>query len=106
MSHAVTRRPGWAGTLIVLFLLWPAARADAQSSSPAEPGVPADWWATVQAGLKQAEYAVTWQDQTCLPDLAAAYQAPNRAENLRTYFAPAGPVVIPRLWPEGATEPP
>jgi subtilisin-like proprotein convertase family protein len=60
------------------------------------------WWASVQEELCQAEYYITWQDQTHLPDLDAAYQAPNRAQNLRTYFRPEGPVVIPRVWPEGA----
>ena len=75
-------------------------------SQPDPPEVPADWWAAVQADIAQAEYAVTWQDQTYLADLPAAYQAPNRAQGLRTYFATTGPTIIPREWPEGATEPP
>jgi hypothetical protein len=60
------------------------------------PGISTGWWATVQEEARQAEYQVTWQDQTYLSDLAAAYQAPNRAHNLRTYFTPAGIRVIPR----------
>ncbi len=60
------------------------------------PDVPADWWSTVQQNVRQSEYHVTWQDQTNLSDVPAAYQAPNRAHNLRTYFTPAGIRVIPR----------
>jgi hypothetical protein len=68
--------------------------------------VPDDWWAAVRAGIEQAEYAVTWQDQTYLPDLPAAYQAPNRGQGLRTYFADNGPIIIPREWPDGLSGPP
>lgn len=61
---------------------------------------PADWWTTVQKNIRQSEYHVTWQDQTYLPDPPAAYQAPNCAHNLRTYFiadaSSAGIRVIPR----------
>jgi hypothetical protein len=50
---------------------------------------------------------VTWQEHTYLPDLAAAYQAPNRAQNLRTYFTPDGIRAIPRTgstaWEWGLT---
>jgi hypothetical protein len=77
-------------------------------------GVSSDWWAAVQEDIRRSEYHVTWQDKTYLPDVdapstglrAGAYQAPNRAYNLRTYFTPEGPVVIPRVWPEGAEAPP
>jgi hypothetical protein len=65
-------------------------------------GASADWWATAQETIRKSEYNVTWQEQTYLSDVPAAYQAPNRANNLRTYFRPAGPVVIPRLWNEDA----
>ena len=64
--------------------------------------VSTDWWAAVQENLRRSEYHVTWQDHTYLPDVDAAYQAPNRAHNLRTYFTPEGPVVIPRVWAEVA----
>jgi hypothetical protein len=60
-----------------------------------------DWWAKVQESIRRQEYHVTWQDHTYLPDVPAAYQAPNRLHNLRAYFTPEGPVVIPRVWPEG-----
>ena len=66
----------------------------------------AGWWATVQESIGRSEYHVTWQEQAYLPDVLAAFQAPNRVHNLRTYFTAAGPVVIPRVWPEGADSPP
>ena len=91
--------------LMVALALGPAPRAAAHTPQPDESGVPADWWATVQEEIAKAEYSITWQEQTYLEDVPTAYQAPNRAENLRTYFGPAGPIVIPRLWPEDATEP-
>ncbi len=65
------------------------------------PGASADWWTIVQEQIRQSEYDVTWQDSTYLPDVPAAYQAPNRAQDLRTYFTPDGPVVIPRTLTEG-----
>jgi hypothetical protein len=83
-----------------------------QAESPGRPDetaaapVDADWWSTVQQQVEQAEYAVTWQEQTYLVDLPAAYQAPNRAHNLRTYFAPDGPTLIPRTWAQETATPP
>ena len=52
--------------------------------------------------MRRSEYFVTWQESTCLRGLARAYQAPNRAHELRTYFTPAGFVVTSRTRPEGA----
>jgi hypothetical protein len=76
---------------------------DDATSIPEE--VSANWWATVQDDIRQSEYHVTWQDHTYLPNVDASYHAANRACNLRTYFTPEGPVVIPRVWPEGAEAP-
>jgi hypothetical protein len=64
----------------------------------------AGWWAAAQANIRQSEYNVTWQAQTYLEDLpapanelrAGAYQAPNRAHNLRTYFTAEGIRIVPR----------
>ncbi len=106
---------GALGMIVLLLALLnpPSSLADrldvdrANDTQPqAEAQVPADWWVAVQAEIEQAEYQITWQEQTYLPDLPAAYQAPNRAENLRTYFGPAGPILIPRLWPEEMDGPP
>jgi hypothetical protein len=71
-------------------------------AQPADAAVSDDWWSQVRQEIIASEYYVTWQDWTYLPDLPAAYQAPNRAHNLRTYFASHGPIVIPRVWPEEA----
>ncbi len=71
----------------------------------AEAGVNGDWWAAVQDEIRRSEYDITWQEETLLPGMAAAYQAPNRAHNLRTYFTPGGVVVVPRTW-EGDETPP
>jgi hypothetical protein len=54
------------------------------------------WLTKVEADIRQSEYQITWQDQTYLSDLSQAYQAPNRAHNLRTYFTSTGIRVIPR----------
>ena len=72
----------------------------------ARAGGDADWWSAVQEHIRTSEYHVTWQEQTYLEDVTAAYQAPNRAENLRTYFTREGPIVIPRLWADEGTTPP
>jgi hypothetical protein len=69
-------------------------------------GGDADWWPTVQEQIRRSEYYVTWQEQTYLEDVSAAYQAPNRAQNLRTYFTPDGPIIIPRVWPDKVDAPP
>ncbi|MCP3975558.1 MAG: hypothetical protein GY720_13820, partial [bacterium] len=58
----------------------------------------------MQKNIRASEYHVTWQDQTYLSDLGEAYQAPNRAHNLRTYFAPDGVRVIPRTETESSWE--
>lgn len=80
-------------------------RLPAGGSPPAPPtGISTDWWTAVQEDLRRSEYHVTWQEDPDLPGVLAAYQAPNRAHNLRTYFTPEGPVTIPRLLPaESAT---
>jgi hypothetical protein len=70
------------------------------------PGVSSAWWADVQNNIRRAEYHVTWQEKTYLPDLPASYQAPNRANNLRTYFTPKKTVIIPRVWEKQVTAPP
>ncbi len=59
-------------------------------------GTSSDWWAGVRKDIAATEYEITWQDQTSLPDQSAAYQAPNRAQDLRTYFTLTGVTVIPR----------
>ena len=105
-----------SAVLAALLLVTTGYTLPLSAAAPADPpeppstlsgtDIPADWWAEIQADIQRAEYDITWQDQTYLADLAAAYQAPNRAQGLRTYFAPAGPIVIPREWADGVTSPP
>ena len=74
------------------------------STPPAAPGadvqLPAaasgDWWSQVQRNIAASEYHAVWQEHTLLEDGAAAWQAANRAHNLRTYFTSDGVRVIPR----------
>ena len=93
----------------------PSAKLAPEQSSALKPGheaghtglpagIAADWWTTAQEQIRQAEYQVTWQEKTPLRDLPAAYQAPNRAQNLRAYFTPDGVRLIPRQF-EGDVPP-
>jgi len=59
-------------------------------------GISTDWWTAVQEDIRESEYDVTWQEETRLPDINAAYQAPNRVHNLRTYFTPDNIRITPR----------
>lgn len=83
-------------------------RAESDAPPPQEladsPDADAGWWAAAQENIRQSEYAVTWQEQTYLAELPAAYQSPNRAQNLRTYFTPTGIHIIPREF-EGEAPP-
>jgi hypothetical protein len=67
-------------------------------------GTSANWWATAQEDIGRSEYQVTRQDRTFLTGLSAAYQAPNRAHNLRAYFTPTGIRIIPRAVDSAAWE--
>ena len=67
-----------------------------QGSAALPAGVASDWWGQVQKNIRAREYNLRWQERTLQPDLKAAWQAPNRAQNLRTYFTPEGVRVIPR----------
>ena len=75
-----------------------------QDAAALPAGLPGDWWATVQEDSARSEYEISWQEQTALAELEASYQAPNRAQNLRTYFTPEGIRVIPRIF-EGEAPP-
>jgi len=99
-------------SIVLLSILIPGlpaapARAAEQVAAPpqADPlptGASPDWWTAVQEQIRQSEYDITWQDTTYVPDAPAAYQSPNRAHDLRTYFTPDGLVVIPRTGAEDA----
>ena len=94
--------------LLFAFLPLLQPRSGVAGASSEAPLANADWWATAQENIRQQEYHITWQERTELPliDMGGAYQAPNRANNLRTYFTEAGIVVIPRhapTWEWGLT---
>jgi len=73
----------------------PVAETDGPpAGTPA--GAPAEWQSAVERQVAEQEYQVTWQARTALPGLETAWQAPNRAHNLRAYFTPAGLRVVPR----------
>jgi hypothetical protein len=79
------------------------ALATVNAISLAEP-VPGDWLSTVQERIAEEEYQVTWQDSTYLPDVDAAWHAPNRAHGFRSYFTGDGMRVIPRTESEPSWE--
>ena len=70
--------------------------ADENESKHLPQGVSNNWWAEALDNIKKQEYEVTWQDMPVPADLPPAYQAPNRAHNLRTYFIGDGIRMIPR----------
>ena len=76
----------------------PGTERSGAATLPAE--VPGDWWERARENIARSEYDVTWQERTGLPGLDAAYQAPNRAQDLRTYFADDGIRVVRRTEPE------
>ena len=98
----------WLAALALVLCLdgirGPAEQAPAPSTAVAPAGIDAGWWAQVQRDLSRAEYSVTWQERTCLPGLASAYQAPNRAQDLRTYFTPDGVRMTSRTRPGAGWE--
>lgn len=59
-------------------------------------GVGEQWLTAVQEQIRQTEYQISWQAETPLPDVAGAYQAPNRVHDFRTYFTGDGVRVVPR----------
>lgn len=74
-----------------------ASPASSSASSRATaPGASPSWEDTVRRQIVDSEYEITWQDRTVLADLDAAWQAPNRANGLRTYFTESGIRVVPR----------
>lgn len=65
--------------------------------------VASSWLSAVQAQIVEAEYEITrLKDNADLPGVDVAYQAPNRAQNFRTYFTPGGIHLRPRTGAENA----
>src|SRR5688572_18684159 len=67
------------------------------SKSPAAlpPAVGKSWLAEVQKNIVAAEYEIRWQEQV------AAYQSPNRAQNLRFTYGADGFRAEPRVYERG-----
>ncbi|MFC1706026.1 hypothetical protein ACFL59_04280 [Planctomycetota bacterium] len=57
-------------------------------------GVDGDWWQRIRKDLAGREYHVTWQEETIPAGLGPCWHAPNRAQDLRTYFSERGPRVV------------
>ena len=95
MMSSLKTLPVTVAMVLLLFASVNAGNTDPTACSlPA--GVSSNWWATVQKNIRDSEYHITWQAPTALSDLPAAWQAPNRSHNLRTYFTDTGIRVIPR----------
>ncbi|MCU0253318.1 MAG: FG-GAP-like repeat-containing protein [Acidobacteria bacterium] len=60
------------------------------------PGVGEDWWSVARHEIAASEYFATWQAETPFADLGAAWQAPNRAHDFRTWFTENGVRLVPR----------
>ncbi|MCA9919422.1 MAG: FG-GAP repeat protein, partial [Anaerolineales bacterium] len=78
--------------LVILGALTLTSESSPSSGAPAT----SDWLQTVQTEIQQAEYQISWQDNPTTGAADAAYQAPNRAQNFRTYFLEDGIRLQPR----------
>ena len=98
-------QPPLATTQDGLAITQPAAtQSDERPAVSTDPAAEIDpgWQATVQEQLRQSEYQLSWQESSQVSGLGAAFQAPKRAHNLRTYFTPEGITVTPRACGEAA----
>jgi len=73
-----------------------AKKLNSNESLPVEALKNPEWWPAVQKQIKTQEYHVTYQKESFLPHAKDSYQAPNRNQNLRTYFTSKGIKVISR----------
>ena len=60
------------------------------------PGTPEDWSSAAQESIRLSEYRISWHETTAVPGLDAAYQASNRAQNIRSFFTSEGIKIVPR----------
>ncbi len=87
-----------------LLILANVVHAGDQNPPNVPAGTSSDWLSQVAKNLQAREYHITWKEKTSVADLQAAYQAPNRAHNIRTYFTSDGIRLIPRV-SQTATDP-
>src|SRR5882672_5638698 len=81
-------RPGSAGA--------PSAGTRQRKPQASGDAATSDWESLVRDEIASREYEITWQEKTALAGLSGAWQAPNRAHGLRTYFTASGIRVVPR----------
>jgi hypothetical protein len=72
-----------------------------EASQLSDPALPSALGAVVRGALLEERYDVVWQAGTPLPDVAGAWQAPNRAQGYRTFFTERGLNVRPRTAAHG-----
>ena len=68
----------------------------AESASKPSPAISQDWLRSIEKSIAAEEYRATWQTKTSVSGGTPGWQAPNRRQNLRTHFTPAGIRLIPR----------
>ncbi len=66
--------------------LSPTPEQEAATQLPAD--APRDWWSNAQRSIQESEYHIRQGNVVYLDGVDTAYQAANRAQNLRTYFLP------------------
>ena len=97
-AHVPVVKVALAASVIAVIALGlgqaPKSNTFAASGTQTLPG--SSWWISIQEHISQQEYQVTWQEQSAIPGAPAAYHAPNRDQNLRTYFYTEGPKVVRR----------
>jgi len=115
-SDGARKRPGYLLLLLVALaaltagMLWTTGTSGSDPGSgkgvaaPPHAGKSSDWWGQVQRDIMDGEYHITWQSQTQMEDLQAAWHAPNRAHGFRIYFTDEGIRVIPRTEPRPSWE--
>jgi hypothetical protein len=74
-----------------------ALRTEAATAPSVENLKQSGWWTTVQKNIREQEYHITRQKCSFLPEIETAYHAPNRAQNLRTYFTSKGIILTSRM---------
>ena len=87
-------------SVVLSFLLLVGGGAGWAVSSADTPKLPAEasaeWWGHAQRDIEAREYEISWQEGGEAVGFGSSWQAPNRAQNLRTYFTPAGPRAVRR----------
>ncbi|MBN2384720.1 FG-GAP repeat protein [bacterium] len=71
-----------------------ARKVIARTDLPSQ--VSQSWWQLVRGNIQDLEYHVSWQESIGLPGLEAAWHAPNRRHDLRTFFSDSGLTIVPR----------